>query len=152
METNKRYFTVYAYQMKMNEDGQTVDRCWHLSDTEGGPGVWSLINTDNPSEGVMVSYLDGDYETDCGHNRQFDIKFVCDNDHGAFGIPGEAHSEIAYVANGDIGSVREDEICQYQLEFHTVYGCPRYDTLDEQYCIISTHCIQSMSHCWHKGT
>eukprot|EP01084_Bolivina_argentea_P185194 319382_1 len=126
---------VFAYQMKLDENNE-VTRCWHLSDTVGGPGIWSLLNEDNPAEGVTVSYLDGDYEPACGHNRQINISFVCDNDHGAFGIPGQAKSEIDYstqnldpkllttLNNLHSANIVEEEICQYKLEFHTVYGCP----------------------------
>lgn len=111
--------SVYAYQIKVNEEGEP-EQCWHLSDKDGGPGVWSLINEDNPSEGVVVSYLDGDYAPECEHNRQVNIHFVCDNDHGAYGIPGQSESEMDYkLVNG-----MEEEICQYKMEFHTIYGCP----------------------------
>eukprot|EP01083_Nonionella_stella_P049726 132444_1 len=115
--------SVFAYQMKVDKDGK-VDRCWHLSDSVGGPGVWSLVNDDNPSLGVTVSYLDGDYSETCEHNRQINISFICDNDHGAFGIPSEARSEVDYTPYSSIGEVSEDSVCQYKLEFRTVYGCP----------------------------
>mmetsp|Transcript_30408 Transcript_30408/g.48715 ORF Transcript_30408/g.48715 Transcript_30408/m.48715 type:complete len:807 (+) Transcript_30408:30-2450(+) len=111
---------VYAYQMKVDSSGEVTD-CWHLSDPDGGPGVWGLINEDNPSEGVVVTYLDGDYSTNCAHNRQVNITFVCDNDHGAFGIPGKSKSEVSYY---ELGDAAEPELCQYKLEFHTIFGCP----------------------------
>ena len=47
----------------------------------------------------MVSYLDGDYRGGCGHNRQVDIHFMCDNDRGAYGIPDESRSELDYSLN-----------------------------------------------------
>merc|ERR1719464_936476 len=86
---------VYAYQIRLDNEGKPSE-CWHLSDT------------------------DGDYSAGCGHNRQVDIRFVCDNDQGAYGIPGESKSEVDYT----LTTGAETEVCHYRMEFHTVYGCP----------------------------
>lgn len=69
---------------------------------------WSLLDQDDPTYGVALTYLGGD-SCDGGRlNRSMTLKFVCSSSWG----------------NTPNAKVEENE-CSYMLEFQTVFGCPQ---------------------------
>eukprot|EP01084_Bolivina_argentea_P045150 83109_1 len=74
--------------------------------------TYELIDSYDPSYGVMMHYNYGDYDSGCGwhKNRQFDIAIVCDP--AINNIPDE----------GEI--ITEPNKCEYYMEIKSIYGCP----------------------------
>ena len=74
----------WAYQIETTNS--TPTNLFYLSNSKGGPPQWSLINADNPVEGVTLSYVNGDFAKACGKNREFSINFECENTGSSFNV------------------------------------------------------------------
>ena len=67
----------FAYQVNTENE-----HCHRLSkDIDGGPMEWSLINEDDPSDGIKLHVKNGDYSSTCENpskNREFTLTFRCE--------------------------------------------------------------------------
>jgi hypothetical protein len=71
---------------------------------------YSLLDEDDPTQGVALTYFDGDpchFPGNVTVRREFTIKFKCSESWGK--IP---------------DTRVEESLCKYDLMFETVYGCP----------------------------
>lgn len=97
----------YAYQVRVNSDGEHED-CWALS-SDDHPVEWSLIDEEDPSLGVQLTYINGDYDSYCKGNRKFQIQFECEN-------------TVRFIP--DEIPLYEYTPCEYTLSVPSQYGCP----------------------------
>lgn len=90
-----------------------ADGCWSGGGRSPADQSVALINPNDPSVGVKVVYANGDV---CNHDahglpiptpRQTSLLIYCDPTQ--LGIPSRAN-EVAH--------------CQYEIEFHSIFGCP----------------------------
>lgn len=75
---------VWAYQIETNNG--TPTNLFYLSNSDGGPPQFSLLNDANPVQGVTLTYLNGDFAKECGKNREFSINFKCENTGTSFNV------------------------------------------------------------------
>jgi len=69
---------------------------------------FSLLDEDDPTYGVSLTYTGGDKCSEGKIDRSMTVKFICAETWG----------------NTPNARVKEDE-CSYELEFQTVFGCPQ---------------------------
>eukprot|EP01029_Cantina_marsupialis_P018707 TRINITY_DN4308_c0_g1_i1.p1 TRINITY_DN4308_c0_g1~~TRINITY_DN4308_c0_g1_i1.p1 ORF type:complete len:305 (+),score=85.64 TRINITY_DN4308_c0_g1_i1:35-949(+) len=74
----------------------------------GDDMLWELVDSQNPSRGVQVTYGDGD-SCHNGDYRKLTLRFLCEDDY--YNIPDEEQ-------------VVEINHCHYQISIKTIYGCP----------------------------
>lgn len=92
--------------------GDSDSECVSLS--EQTP-VLSLLNEQNPAQGIVLSYESSATSTECsGHGQRLHLRFECDNEN-LVDIPSSLIGEV-----DSVGSAQ----CQFNLTFHSVFGCP----------------------------
>jgi len=92
-----------AYQVS-----DTQDFCYKLGNSPTDVD-WSLIDADNPTTGVRLTYRGGDQCDGTNYDRTLTVNFLCSTEQGM--------SEFSHTR------VIEDN-CQYKLDVNTVFGCP----------------------------
>jgi len=85
--------------------------CYRLSD-----GVetaqWTLLDDENPSRGVVLSYLHGNACADGEGDRELSVAFVCGID-----------SRNPFAREGQV--VEEKDKCKYEIITESTMGCPQ---------------------------
>ena len=99
----------FAYQMRTDSDGS--EHCNHLASADSSDYEFSLLDEDDPAAGIVLTYYNGDFcgGDTLGINREFSIRFQCENDQ--FNVP-------------DNERVQEYETCRYNMTIPSIYGCP----------------------------
>eukprot|EP01084_Bolivina_argentea_P188065 323835_1 len=96
-----------AYQMPRQK---SQSGCYRLHDGVTPP-QFSLIDEDDPTQGVSIKYTGGDWCPASSKNREFIINFICSN-------------------NFEFGPDKDEQIsepygkCTYILEIDSTIGCP----------------------------
>jgi len=81
---------------------------------------WSLIDPNNPTEGVALTYSGGDNDF-CAYNRALTINFHCSmNASQTFPIPGPTPPD----KNSFFTWIDEVNMCQYVANSYSPAGCP----------------------------
>ena len=112
-----------AWQAEANGNGG----CWRISGPKSLANDTSdlisyrLINSDDPSFGVIMHYRYGD--SGCGGNREFEVALVCNP--SIDNIPDD----------GEI--ITEPYPCDYYVEIQSIYGCPLECGRDENNTLCS---------------
>jgi len=99
---------VAAYQMPRQK---SKDDCYRLHDGITPP-IFSLLDDKDPSIGVSIKYVGGDWCPDPGKNREFVINFYCADNY-------ENVPDIEETIPEDPG-----DKCRYILEIDSSIGCP----------------------------
>eukprot|EP01083_Nonionella_stella_P141816 437633_1 len=103
--------TAWAYQVQYDLQNNPI-ACWALSNDDEDPSEWSLLDADDPSIGIQITYTNGDYDDSilCKSNRKLHIRFECED---------ETHHDIPYEI-----PLYEYNPCEYTLSVSSQYGCP----------------------------
>jgi hypothetical protein len=91
-----------AFQMRSDLSG-----CHRLGNNYTN-STWGLIDPLDPTTGIEMTYLNGDWCGSVGHPRTFTIRFRC----------------VDVYANRPSSRVLEADGCHYVLDFDTLFGCP----------------------------
>lgn len=93
-----------AYQVS-----NTGDLCRRLGlDATSDNVRWSLVDSSDPTVGVVYSYINGDDRDGCPSPRSLVIELDCMDDE--YNLP----DEELVIENS----------CEYRLTFNSIYGCP----------------------------
>ena len=93
-----------AYQVSI-----TGDLCRRLGlDATSDNVRWSLVDSSDPTVGVVYSYINGDDRDGCPSPRSLVIELDCMDDE--YNLP----DEELVIENS----------CEYRLTFNSIYGCP----------------------------
>lgn len=84
------------------------DFCWRLGDSHEN-AVWSLLEPEDPSRGVALTYTGGNACNSMDYRRTLKIAFECVND-------------IANIPDQEV--VEEVSTCRYEIIVPSIYGCP----------------------------
>ncbi|KAK8791075.1 hypothetical protein WA158_005706 [Blastocystis sp. Blastoise] len=93
---------VPAYQVS-----EWSDSCYRLSSTSIDDVEWRLLDNNDPTNGLVYSYYNGDGRY-CSEGRKFELHLYCHDD--AFNVPDEE-------------TVQETN-CVYILQLQSIFGCP----------------------------
>jgi hypothetical protein len=93
---------VPAYQLSM--DG----KCKRLSN-DAKEANWDLIDDDNPSMGIQLTYVGGEHCHRADTDRSLTLQFVCAD---VLGFATQTDERVV------------EEYCNYELQVETVFGCP----------------------------
>eukprot|EP01084_Bolivina_argentea_P149171 260646_1 len=99
----------WAYQIASDPKTNISFFCTPLSNTYGGPPIWSLIHEPDPTEGVQLTYTNGGKCADSNKNRKLNLQFYCENNMR------DVSNDLPFY---------EYEICEYTLKIKSTYGCP----------------------------
>lgn len=102
-----------AYQYIGGSDG-SPGTCEKMGDTYANDlnVRWGVHNQEDPSAGVVLTYLNGDTCVQTGTKRSFELHFICRDDASrSKNIPTEEF-------------VEEETLCVYRMNIFTGYGCP----------------------------
>eukprot|EP01083_Nonionella_stella_P063087 163975_1 len=102
-----------AYQTKEGETNTDECTCWRLHDGVTPP-VWEFLDPDDPAKGIQLTYVNGDWCSYFGKNREFKIQFECAN---------EVHNMVDYAQTQTVFEP-DGEGCSYELVMKTYRGCP----------------------------
>ena len=107
-----------AYQVRYSIKEEKEVDCWVIGQ---GDGEWRLIDEQDPSFGVQLTYLNGDYDDGaCKSNRKFNLRFDCEDN-------------VLYIPDEE--PLYEYDLCEYTLSVPSQYGCPiECNIFDNQLC------------------
>lgn len=84
------------------------DFCHRLAN-DPTDAAWTLIDEDNPTQGVSMTYMGGDICENTNIDRKLTINFQCSTE---LGLSEFEHERVV------------EEHCHYSLSVSTVFGCP----------------------------
>eukprot|EP01083_Nonionella_stella_P258004 882465_1 len=105
---------------------QSSNYCYRLHDGITPP-IFSLINNNDPTVGVSIKYIGGDWCPEYGKNREFIINFNCEDNYEKIGP--DIDEKISEPSNEGING------CIYILEIDSTIGCPiQCEIINDKLC------------------
>lgn len=123
---------VAAYQIKRGTAANgDINECYRLHDGVED-AVFSYLDPTDPSTGVKITYIHGDWCEAAQRNREFTLEFEC--------------SEILEnVPDKREEVIFEDETCRYTLPIQSSFGCPSECPISSNYKLCDGHGVCEVS-------